>query len=122
MSQSIPTGYIPRATPGDWLKKTCPGGWNLTFESCPGAGNSTRAGILWKIKLKLKKNSVDQIFTKKNKTSGVLDLFRGLHCTCLFNGIFPGLWVNFLVLLSHIPYEKYEELPLACLFEIFTGL
>ena len=47
MSQSIPTGYIPpRATPGD--KKHCPGGRDLTFESCPGAGNSTRAGILWK--------------------------------------------------------------------------
>ena len=38
------------------------------------------------------------------------------------NGIFPGLWVNFLVLLSHIPYKESEELPLACLFEAFTGL
>ena len=35
---------------------------------------------------------------------------------------FPGLWVNFLILLSHIPYRKSEELPLACLFEVFTGL
>ena len=25
----------------------CPGDRDLTFESCPGAGNSTRAGILW---------------------------------------------------------------------------
>ena len=41
---------------------------------------------------------------------------------CFFNGIFPGLWVNFFVLLSHIPYKKSEELPLACLFEVFTGL
>ena len=29
---------------------------------------------------------------------------------------------HFLVLLSHIPYKKSEELPLACLFEVFTGL
>ena len=32
---------------------------------------------------------------------------------------------QFLVLLSHIPYmalQKFEELPLACLFEVFTGL
>ena len=39
-----------------------------------------------------------------------------------FNRIFPGLWVKFLVLLSHIPYKKSEEFPLACLFEVFTGL
>ena len=38
------------------------------------------------------------------------------------NGLFPGLWVNFLVLLSHIPYKRSEELLLACLFEVFTGL
>ena len=67
---------------------------------------------------------MDQIFTGENKqkTGRIFDLFRGLHCTCFFNGIFPGLWVNFLVLLSHIPYRKFEELPLVCLFEVFTGL
>ena len=37
MSQSIPAGYIPRATPGDSLKKI-PGGRDLTFESCPAGG------------------------------------------------------------------------------------
>ena len=69
-------------------------------------------------------NSVNQIFTGENKknTSRMFDLFRGLYCTCFFSGIFPGLWVNFLVLLSHIPYKKSEELPLACLFDVFTGL
>ena len=42
---------------------------------------------------------------------------------CFFNSLIsPGLWVNFLVLLSHIPYRKSEELPLAFLFEVFTGL
>ena len=39
-----------------------------------------------------------------------------------FNGIFTGLWVNFLVLLSHIPYKQSEELPMGCLFDVFTGL
>ena len=47
--------------------KNLPGGQDLTLESCPGAGNSTRTGILWKMKLKLKKNSMDQIFTGENK-------------------------------------------------------
>ena len=28
----------------------------------------------------------------------------------------------FLGALSHIPYKKSEEFPLACLFEVFTGL
>ena len=39
-----------------------------------------------------------------------------------FQWKFPGLWVNFLVLLSHIPYKTSEELPLGCLFDVFTGL
>ena len=29
---------------------------------------------------------------------------------------------HFLVLLSHIPHKKSEELPLGCLFDVFTGL
>ena len=29
---------------------------------------------------------------------------------------------QFLVLLSHISYKKSVELPLACSFEVFTGL
>ena len=32
MSQSIPTGYIPRGL----ARKNCPGGQDLTFVSCPG--------------------------------------------------------------------------------------
>ena len=52
MSQSIPTGYIPPGNPRGLAQKHCPGGRDLTFESCPGAGNSTRAGILWKFKVK----------------------------------------------------------------------
>ena len=69
-----------------------------------------------------KRNCVDQIFTGENNKKHVEFLtFLSLHCTCFFIEIFPGLWVNFLVLLSHIPYQKSEELPLACLFEVFTG-
>ena len=53
MSQSIPTGYIPPpGNPRGLAQKHCPGGRDLTFESCLGAGNSTRAGILWKFKVK----------------------------------------------------------------------
>ena len=44
-------GTSPRQPPG-LAQKHCPGGRDLTFESCPGAGNSTRAGILWKFKVK----------------------------------------------------------------------
>ena len=38
--------------PRGLAQKHCPGGRDLTFESCPGAGNSTRAGILRKFKVK----------------------------------------------------------------------
>ena len=51
MSQSILTGYIPPGNPRGLAKKI-PGDRDLIFESCPGAGNSTRAGILWKLKVK----------------------------------------------------------------------
>ena len=98
--------------------KNLPGGRDLTFESCPGAGNSTRTEILSKMKVKLQKNSVDQIFTGENKKQADFTPFS--RFTCFLNGIFPGLWVNFLVLLSHIPYKKPEELPLACLYLKFS--
>ena len=79
MSQSIPTGYISQRL----AQNTCLGGRDLTFESCLGARNLTRARILRKMKLKLQKNSVDQILTgenkKKNKTSRIFDLFQSLH-------------------------------------------
>ena len=44
MSQSIPTGYIPPGQPPGLAQKHCPGGRDLTFESCPGAGNSKKGG------------------------------------------------------------------------------
>ena len=110
MSQSIPTGYIPPpGNPRGLAQKTCPGGRDLTFESCPGGENSTRTGILWKMEMKLQKNSVDQIFTGENKNK--LNFLPFSRFTCFVNGIFPGLWVNYLVLLSHIPYKQSEELP-----------
>ena len=76
MSQSTPTGYIPPGNPRGLAQKTCPGGPDLAFESCPGGGNSTRAGTLWKMKSKLQKNSVDQIFIGENKEVEFLTFFE----------------------------------------------
>ena len=45
-------GTSPPGNPRGLAQKHCPGGRDLTFESCPGAGNSTKAGILWKFKVK----------------------------------------------------------------------
>ena len=45
-------GTSPPGNPRGLAQKHCPGGRDLTFESCPGAGNLTRAGILWKFKVK----------------------------------------------------------------------
>ena len=52
MSQSVPTGNFPPGNPRGLAQKDCPGSRDLTFESCPGARNLTRAGILWKLKVK----------------------------------------------------------------------
>ena len=65
---SVNSNWVhPPGNPRGLAQKTCPGCIDLTFESCPGAENSTRVGILWKMKLKLQNNSVDQIFTGENK-------------------------------------------------------
>ena len=53
MSQSIPTGYIPPGNSRGFAQTNCPGGRDLTFESCPGTGNSARAGILRKVQTML---------------------------------------------------------------------
>ena len=45
-------GTSPPGNPRGLAQKDCPGGRDLTFESCPRARNSTRAGILWKLKVK----------------------------------------------------------------------
>ena len=45
-------GTSPPGDPRGLAQKDSPGGRDLTFESCPGAGNSTRAGILWKLQVK----------------------------------------------------------------------
>ena len=105
-------------------QKTCPGGRDLTFESCPGAGNSTRAGILWKMKLKLRKNSVDQISTGENtktkkKQVEVLTFFE---VYVLFSTEFFLVYGSIFYSTVTHTLQKSEELPLACLFEVFTGL
>ena len=61
---------------------------------------------------------MDQIFTGENKNK--LNFLPFSRFTCFVNGIFPGLGVNYLVLLSHITYKKSEELPLACLYLKFS--
>ena len=68
--------------------------------------------------MELQKNSVYQIFTGENKNK--LNFLPFLRFMCFVNKIFPGLWINYLVLLSHIPYKKSEELPLACLYFKFS--
>ena len=117
MSQSIPTGYIPPGNPRGLAQKTCPGGGDLTFESCPGAGNSTRTGILWKMKVKLQKNSVDQIFTGENKKQAEFLTFS--RFTCFLNGIFP-FYGSIFWFCYHTYRTKNQELPLACLYLKFS--
>ena len=96
---SVNSNWVhPLGQPPGISSKSCLGGRDLAFESFPGAGNSTRTEILWKMKVKLKKNSVDQIFTGENKNKQA-DFLPFSRFTCCLNGIFPGLWVNFLVLL-----------------------
>ena len=68
---SVNSNWVhPPGQPPGISSKNLPGDRDLTFESCPGAGNSRRTGILWKIRVKLQKRSVDHIFTGENtKTS-----------------------------------------------------
>ena len=69
------------------------------------------------------KNGVDQIFTGENKKKNKLNFLPFSRFTCFLNWTVPGLWVDFLVLLSYIPYKKSEGVALGLfMFEVFTGL
>ena len=121
MSQSIPTGCIPPGNPWGLAQKTCPGGQDLAFESCPGGGNSRSFGILWKMKLKhSQKNSVDQIFTGENKkkTSRIFYLFRSLRVFSIefflvYGSIFWFYCHTYLTKnLKSFPWLVYLKFPL----------
>ena len=59
---SVNSNWVhPPGQPPGISSKTLPEGQDLNCESCLGAGNLTRARILLKMKVKLQKNSVDQI-------------------------------------------------------------
>ena len=64
----------------------------------------------------MSKNCVDQIFTgKNNNTSRIFDDFRGLRVFSMeFRLVCQSVFWFCL--------QKSEELPLACVFEVFTGL
>ena len=50
---SVNSNWVhPPGQPPGISSKKLPGDRDLTFESCPGAENSTRAGILWKFEVK----------------------------------------------------------------------
>ena len=67
----------PPGNPQGLAQKTCPGGRDLTFEICPGAGNSTRAGILWKMKTKLQKIAwIKFLQVKRKKQAEFLTFFE----------------------------------------------
>ena len=117
MSQSIRTGYIPLGNPQGLAKKSCPGGWDLTFESCPVAENLTRTGILWKMKVKLQKNSEDQIFTGENKKQAkflpfLVYVFSRWNLSWSMGQFFGSAITHAL--------KKSDELPLACLYWKFS--
>ena len=63
---------------------------------------------------------MDQIFTGEMKKQVEFLTFSEVYMFSQWN--FSWSVGQFLVLLSHIPLKKSEELPLACLFEVFTGL
>ena len=80
MSQSIPTGYTPWQPPRISSKRIAPEGRDLSFESFPGAENSTRARILWKMKENL-------IFIVLNIKAGVFKYLRVVLFSLKYKGL-----------------------------------
>ena len=103
LSQSIPSGYIPPGNPRGLAQNTCPGVeiWLLKVARGPGIRQGPGFCEKW----------------KWNK----LNFWPFSRFTCFLNGIFPGLWVNFLVLLSHT-HKIWGVAPGLFVFEVFTGL
>ena len=121
MFQSVPTGYIPPGNPQGLAQKTCPGGRDLTFESCLGARNSTRTGILWKMKVKLQKNSVDQILTGKNKKTSLIFYLFEVYVFSQWN--FSWSMGQFFWFCYHTYLTKdLRCCPCLFIFEVFTEL
>ena len=83
MSQSIPTGYIPPGNPRGLAQKACPGVSGFDFRKLPGDREFDKDRDYVENKIEASKNSVDQIFTGKNKKTKkacrIFDLFRGLR-------------------------------------------
>ena len=114
--------YSPPGNPRGFPQKTCPEGGNLAFESCPGAENSTRIGILRKMRVKLQKKIAWIKFLRvKTKTSWIFDLFRGLRVFSIafflvFGSIFWFCYHTYLT--KHLRSCHW----LVYIFEVFTGL
>ena len=123
MSQSIPTGYIPLRQPPRISSKNLPGGSWFDFWKLPGGGGG---GEFDKDK-DFAENEDEtsktawikflQVKTKKDKLN--FSRFR-----CSLSGIFPGLRVNFLVLLSitHTLQKIWGVASGLFIFEVFIGL
>ena len=125
MSQSIPTGYTPPRQSLGISSKTCPGGRDLTFRSCPRGGGGRefdKGRDFVKNESETSKNCLDQIFTGK-KTQKKQVEFLTIFEVCVFSqrnfASSIGRQTNFG---SSYTLQKSEELPLACLCEVFTGV
>ena len=71
--------HRPLGNPRGFAQKKLFRGWDLTFKSCPGAGNSTRAGILWKVQTML--NAIYKCVLKRRFVFPVFNNFSETPCT-----------------------------------------
>ena len=121
---AVNSNYVhPPGQPPGISSKTCPGGRDLTFESCLGAGNPTRTVILWKMNVKLQKNSVDQIFTGENKKQAEFLTFFEVYLFSQWNLSWSmGQFLNFGSAITHTLQKISGVAPGLFIFEVFTGL
>ena len=118
---SVNSNWVnPPGNPRGLAQKTCPGGRDLTFKSSPKAGNSTRAWILWKMEVKLKK--IAWIKFLQVKTGKQVEFLTSFKVYVFSQWNFASSIGQFFGPAVTCTSQKFEELPLACLFEVFTGL
>ena len=110
----------PPGKPRGLAQKTCPGGQDLTFESCLGAGNSTRPGFCGKWKWNFKKIAWIKFLQVKTKTSWFLtfsevEVFSQRNFSWSMGQLFGSA-------ITHTLQKIWGVAPGLFIFEVFTGL
>ena len=111
---SVNSSWVRTSSPWGLAQKTCSGAQDLSFESCWGVGNWTRARTLWKMKMKLQ--SMDQIFTGENKRAKKIYVFFQWNFSWYMGQFFDSAVTHTLQNLRSCPWLVYLKFSVSYVY------